>query len=477
MEESMIDLVFTNNGTFDSLNFQIEGSDHDFVWSRLHPFGKQRVTSKVAIRDYSGLTMSNLRNHTQGLLVMPSDLSDLINLQKELLNKISPIRVIRTRCPEQIVNPRIEKVKKRRDRFLKKYKRTGKDEYLRRCKEETKALKKIIRHETKQTFQRKAQSPNVKCFWNAVGSLQGKNTKPDLKLKINGELCEDSSVLAQHVADFFDQKIKNLTSGMSKIEKTDISSLGKMNDFSLSDIKSALEKVKSKLRSGVDSIPLKLTKLFGLTFPNAYLQIFNNIIKSGFPQEWKVARVVPVPKKGDNTDVKNFRPVSNLCSLSKVFERCVLARLIEHHSFDTLVGAHQHGFRRNHSTSTCLMVLKDLLATKLDEKKQCILYSLDLSAAFDMLRPDTFFLKFKNVLPDGVLRILIDFLSDRKFFVNVADSNSLIVDVERGCPQGSVLGPVLFSLYVGDVMRGLNNCEFVSYADDSYVVSHPLVCW
>jgi len=68
-------------------------------------------------------------------------------------------------------------------------------------------------------------------------------------------------------------------------------------------------------------------------------------------------------------------------------------------------------------------------------------------------------------LPDGILRILIDFLSDRKFFVNINEANSQLVDVERGCPQGSVLGPVLFSLYVGDIMKGLNNCETVSYAN------------
>jgi len=245
-----------------------------------------------------------------------------------------------------------------------------------------------------------------------------------------------------------------------------------MEDFTIDEINSALKKLKGKMSAGVDGIPLKLVKMFGQSCPLSLVNLFNSILRTGFPQKWKLARVVPVPEKGDLTDVKNYRPVSNLCSTSKLFERCVLARMMSLPTFDQLIGAHQHGFRANHSTTSCLMELKDKIADNLDAGRSCIVYSLDLSAAFDMLRVDTFYDKFNGVIRNGILKILVDFLSDRECFVNVGDANSEKLSIERGCPQGSVLGPVLFNLYVGDVMSNLISCDKVAYADDSYVINH-----
>jgi len=95
--------------------------------------------------------------------------------------------------------------------------------------------------------------------------------------------------------------------------------------------------------------------------------------------------------------------------------------------------------------------------------------ALDLSAAFDMLRPDIFFELYKDQIPDGILRLLMDFLQNCNFFVSVGEARSNVIPVERGCPQGSVLGHVLFSLFVGKIVENLKCNFFVSYADDSYV--------
>jgi len=268
------------------------------------------------------------------------------------------------------------------------------------------------------------------------------------------------------VASFFDTKIKTLTTGMNPITFPDFPNTIQMDDFTIEEIQKALKKVKSKMS---DEIPLNLAKFYGISTPETYMRIFNNIIRTGFPQQWKQARVVAIPKKGDLSEVNNYRPVSNLCSVSKIFERCLLARLEALPNFDRWIGKHQHGFRKNHSTTSCLMELKDYAAGCLDRGEHCIVYSLDLSAAFDMLRPDTFYENYHGLIPEGLLRLLMDFLKDRSFFVNVGEAKSNTRKTERGCPQGSVLGPVLFSLYVGKIMENLRCDFFVSYADDSYV--------
>jgi len=400
------------------------------------------------------------------------DLESINEHHTSILDVLAPERVVRTRGPEQLTNPRIEKAKKKRDRALKKYKKFGDEKYLKKSRQLTVRLKQMIKHETKETFQKKAQSPNPKCFWNSINNLQGKAGKADMKLKINGQLCEDNNLIAQHVATFFDNKIKGLTSGMPALTNPVTDELPIMDYFTLEEVTNAIKKVKGKMSSGVDGIPLKLVKLYGQCYPEVYQDLFNNVISNGYPKLWKKARIVPVPKKGDLTDVKNYRPVSNLCSLSKVFERCIHARITKMAVYDRLIGDHQHGFREFHSTTTCLMTLRDYIAESIDTGKHGILYSLDLSAAFDMLRIDLLYENLKDDIPSGIMRIIIDFLSERTFRVNVGTAMSDPISIDRGCPQGSVLGPILFNLYVGKCMSGLEGCNFVSYADDSYVLNY-----
>jgi len=465
-EESCIDLALSNDINADCVNFDSSVSDHDFIWTKI-PFQKEiHTTKKVMMRDYTKLTAVSISRHISNDINSPSELE---LEQKAILEKLAPLRVIRTRLPTHVENPRVEKLKKRRDRLYKKYKKTGDNKYLIKANDCSKHLKKLIKHELRESFQRKAQSPNVKCFWSTVNQLQGKKSKPKLALKLNGVNTMDEKLLSEHVAEFFDTKIRKLTSTMSPISFPGIENLQYMEDFTDEEVLLALKNVKAKMSAGQDEIPLKLAKLYGVSSPNTYVKVFNSVIRNGFPQQWKCARVVPIPKKGDLSDVSNYRPVSNLCSVSKIFERCLLARLESLPDFGRWIGSHQHGFRKNHSTTSCLMELKDYAASCMDKNRHCIVYSLDLSAAFDMLRPDTFYEIYKGQIPDGILRLLLDFLHKREFFVSVGDAMSNMRLVERGCPQGSVLGPVLFSLYVGKIMESLTCDFFVSYADDSYV--------
>jgi len=102
-----------------------------------------------------------------------------------------------------------------------------------------------------------------------------------------------------------------------------------------------------------DGIPLRIVKYYDRVKPHVYEAIFNKIGRAGFLKEWKTAKVTPVHKKGRKTYFQNYRPVSNLCSLSKVYGTCVLKRLMETSSH--LLSLHQDGFRPSHSATTCLL--------------------------------------------------------------------------------------------------------------------------
>jgi len=129
-----------------------------------------------------------------------------------------------------------------------------------------------------------------------------------------------------------------------------------------------------------------------------YLKLFN-LCLTKIPKIWKVALVKPLHKSGSKLDPVNYRPISNLCSLEKVYEKLILKSLSNFSD-----GLHQHGFKPNHSTTTAMLTLQEIISTKLDEKKHVVVYSLDLSAAFDMLRVDIFANMFKDIFLAGSYR-------------------------------------------------------------------------
>jgi len=199
--------------------------------------------------------------------------------------------------------------------------------------------------------------------------------------------------------------------------------------------------------------------------------LFNKILESGkVPRAWKIAKITPVWKKGDWMNPLNYRPVSNLCSIAKVFEICILQRL-ELMNFDNLMGLTQHGFRSKHSTDSAIVELINNISERLDEKKEVAVYSCDLTAAFDLLRKEILVpILQKKGVPDYLTRIIHEYLNNRWGYVEVDGFRSCVRQIKSGCIQGSVLGPLLFNIYTSELMNVVHPYKSVGYADDTYVV-------
>jgi len=201
--------------------------------------------------------------------------------------------------------------------------------------------------------------------------------------------------------------------------------------------------------------------------PRLFLDLFKKIPKYGIPDEWKMAIVTPLHKAGPKDKVEQYRPISNLSSCSKLFERVILGRLI---NLGELDGEFKHGFKKNRITTAPMLELQDYVAGELDKNRIVGTYSLDLSAAFDLLRPDLLFEQMQDILPDELPYILMDFLSGRKFKVKIGESYSDERQLKIGCFQGSILGPRHFTLYMSCLPQVLPSDLFViSHADYSYI--------
>jgi hypothetical protein len=195
-----------------------------------------------------------------------------------------------------------------------------------------------------------------------------------------------------------------------------------------------------------------------------------SLIQGVIPDDLKSARVVPLFKKNDKTEVGNYRPVSILCILSKIFERVVYDQIDSYLCDKNLLYKLQSGFRKQFSTDTCLIHLSDHIKFEMDKGNLIGMVLLDLQKAFDTVDHTILLMKLESLgLGQDILRWFRSYLSERQQLVDVSGTFSEPCKITCGVPQGSILGPLLFLIYVNDMPAVVKN-KLLLYADDSAIL-------
>ena len=199
------------------------------------------------------------------------------------------------------------------------------------------------------------------------------------------------------------------------------------------------------------------------------LHICNMSLSNGvFPDVLKIARVVPIHKNGQTGDFNNYRPISVLPFFSKLLEKLVYNRMLKFIDDFNIIHDNQFGFRRNRSTYMALNVLLDKFHESVTSKEYMIGLFMDLSRAFDTISHDILLNKLYKY---GIRGLSYDwiksYLSNRKQYVNYKNSSSDTLNVNIGIPQGSILGPLLFILYINDLHNVSDKLTLLQFADDS----------
>ena len=188
------------------------------------------------------------------------------------------------------------------------------------------------------------------------------------------------------------------------------------------------------------------------------------------PSFYKKQLITPVYKKGSRSLPPNYRPVSLTVHEVKILERIVRAKIINYLKTNSLLNCNQHGFRKGKSCLTQLLKQYDDILTNWLEGKETDVIYVDFAKAFDKVDHDILIQKLKNSGVEGkLLKWLIDFLSNRTQVVVVDDVVSYLAEVLSGVPQGTVLGPLLFLVYLNDLSNSINTCDFSCFADDTRI--------
>ena len=236
-------------------------------------------------------------------------------------------------------------------------------------------------------------------------------------------------------------------------------------------IAKTIKKLKNKSSAGPDKIGTKMLKegVDLLKFPLSML--FNLSTQTGIvPEDWKEANVSPIFKKGQKSLTSNYRPISLTSQVGKVCERLINTKMVEHLDINKLLSTSQHGFQQCKSTTTNMITYWDFITKNLDSGVPVDVIYFDFAKAFDKVPHDKLIEKLPSYNISGnLLKWIENWLKDRTQRVVINGSVSRSVNVTSSVPQGSVLGPTLFNIYIDSIVKNLT-CNAFMYADDTKIV-------
>jgi hypothetical protein len=339
-------------------------------------------------------------------------------------------------------------------------------------------LKHTIAAAKKLYYQKLLQDnkSNLKQTWKILKDIIGqkKGVSYVTEFLINNKIVTDKTAIVNEFNDFYTQIGPNLSQKIpgSTKQPEDFLCGNYMNSMFIEPVsEQELDNVLAKLKNsaaGCDEIKPDVIRQMHDCFIKPLLHVINLSFQQGvFPSELKSATIIPLFKGGDTHLVKNYRPVSILNAFSKIYERLMYNRMIAFIDRHDILYKYQFGFKKNHSTDMALVVLLDKIVNALENKQHVIGIFLDFAKAFDTVNHDILLRKLYHYGFRGtVLTWLKSYLNNRKQAVkynNVISDQSTIV---CGVPQGSILGPLLFLIYINDLCS-VSTFFTILFADDT----------
>lgn len=477
LTEALIDLIIISDTSvvLNSGNIELNISDHELVFCNLDINNKFEPYF-ITYRDFSAF---NHNHFTNDLLTIPfHHIYTFAHVEQKvqyfndclinLFNLHAPYKTTKILKPRKPwITDNIKLLISLRDKAklkFKKTKRTAHWEYYKQLRNYTEVA---IKNEKRAYLNTKFRTNDSKVIWKELKSLNiNKQKHSDLPLHLkNPNMINDYFINSIPKSDYNNNHLIDYYSNHT------FGNIPANFDFTLVNEDTILQ-IMSQIKSnamGSDSINLMMLKYCCPYIIPYITHIVNSCLLSNtFPSQWKQAYVIPIPKVSEPLLPKDLRPVSILPTLSKILERVIYIQLMSHLNNHEILPTHQSGFRRAHSCTTALLKVSDDILEASDNNKITALVLLDFTKAFDTIQHRLLIsiLHFIGLGKDAV-SLLANYLDNRTQRVKIENNCSTVCSLRVGVPQGSILGPLLFSIYTSNFCNKLVHCTSHMYADDT----------
>lgn len=337
---------------------------------------------------------------------------------------------------------------------------------------------KIIEYNKTNNISKIQNSNNKnKTIWEIVNRKLGKSkNKNKIRLKVNNKETDDSkevsNLFAYHYSNFPETNLKlHFQDNISETCTTPTENCSSFffHPTTPNEVSKIILNLKNKSSTGVDEIPVKLLKYANEAISIPFAHFINLSLELGqFPDELKIGKVIPVYKRGDMSQIENFRPIVLLSYLSKIIEKLVTSRIYDFIESKNIFSNCQYGYRTNRSTESACTNFVQKLYEYINVGKKVAAVFFDLTAAFDTVNHTFLHSKLYNLGIRGTaLNWIMSYLTNRKITVSVDEELSELTDLTLGVGQGSIIGPLLFIIFVNDLPHYLPIEDIFMYADDT----------
>ena len=499
--KTLIDIITTTDKTriHASIVFPNSYSDHDLTGIVRKMHVEKFKPRTILTRDFSKYGKEAFKNDLQSVnwtdVLSAGEINSSWNLFKGKLTAVvdrhAPFVERRVRGRDcALLTKEVKDKMNERDYHLRIARETGNEEEWAAYKRLRNEITNLIRH-NKANHCRRMLHNNIdspKVFWKQIKKCyppKRNRSKCNLfnidgryvsdKAKVAGKFCSffatSGSALQTKAPNIFDKtwkffKSNNLISKLNPNVNT-----FKFKVIHIKEVLAVLKSLKTSKSAGPDNLHARLLKDGSEQIAAPLCFLANQSLQNGlFPNSEKCARVIPIYKSGEKSNLDNYRPISVLNVLSKVLEKIVHKQLSEYLETNKLLSDAQYGFRRGRSTKDAVTLFLDHIRSNMDASRCTGTLYLDLCKAFDTVHHGNLLSKLPHYgIKNLELAWLEDYLFNRTEYVCYDGARSQIEHITYGVPQGSILGLLLFVIIINDLLLAMNKCKILIYADDTEI--------